>query len=678
MPPDVPNPGNTKDLSLEELEKQALSLAEQESVRKEVEKEERSHRQFTSPVWRGVTSGLGVFLVLFYFYNAGWSPVTVQYHRGIYVFITFILVFLLYPFRKGSPSTRPSAVDVLLALAAGFVCLYWMIEFEDLSYRAGVETDLDFAVSLAGILISLEVCRRVLGLALTLTGVLCIVYAYFGSYFPEVLALRGFSLERIATYLFLTQDGVFGVMADVMVTYVILFIFFGAFLSKSGAGRFFIDLPLSLAGRTTGGPAKVAVIASALFGSLSGSAIANTVTMGAFTIPLMKRTGFKPHVAGAIEASASLGGAFMPPVMGAGAFLMAELTRTDYFTIMKISLFPAIMYFFSIFCMIHFEAKKQGLKGLPKEQLPDWKKILKKEWFMSFPLLVIVAMMMSGYSPGMAAFWGTLACVAASRFVPRHKMGPREILEAILMGAENTLIIGATVGVIGVIVGTIALTGIGLKFTDVIISLSGGVLPLALLLIGLASCVLGTGVPVTATYLITAVLAVPALGMMGIAPITAHMIVFWLAQDSNITPPVCVPPFAAAAIAHADPWRTAWTSFKFAKLLYVMPFLFAYVPGVLLEGTTLDVLMALFSSFLGTLAFSSLSMFYLIRPLSLAQWILFAVATVFCYMPHFWASAVGIFLVGVVYFWQKRQMDRPIPPGTSASRGGSGGEPVPK
>ncbi len=371
-------------------------------------------------------------------------------------------------------------------------------------------------------------------------------------------------------------------MANVLATYVILFIFFGAFLHKSGAGKFFIDFPMALAGKSAGGPAKVAVIASAIFGSVSGSAIANTVSTGAFTIPLMKRAGFKPHVAGAIEPAASIGGMFMPPIMGAGGFLMAELTETPYSHIMLIAIAPALLYFFSVFCMIHFEAKKNNIKGLA--QTEHWWVVLKREWYYSLPLVVITVLMIMGRSPGYAAFWATLSCIGISWFNKETRMGPKEIWEATLTGANNTLIIGATLGVIGIIVGTISLTGIGLKFSDIIISLAGGNLFAAIMLVALASLVLGMGVPVTAAYLITAVLAVPPLQEMGVVLIAAHMIVYWFSQDSNITPPVCVAAYAGAAIAGSDPWKTGWTSFKFAKLLYVMPVLFAFTPAILFEG----------------------------------------------------------------------------------------------
>lgn len=645
---------------------QELDPKEKQKLKELMEKDAKSYRT-PEGAWKWIVALLGAALVLFYFYAAGIAAVGTQYHLGVYVFITYILVFLLYP--AGNTRTRialcllmglllsgtasiwwffddaaafrdrfmamfdalrddglgaalgraaglwplwlataliggllyvvdtlmmrrweknPTLTDILFAGAAGGVVFYWLKEFEALNYRAGAETELDALISIVGILLSLEVCRRVLGWSMTLIGVGMIAFAYYGPYLPELLAHRGFSFERISTAMFLTTNGVFGVMANVLATYVILFIFFGAFLHKSGAGRFFIDLPLALAGRSTGGPAKVAVMASALFGSVSGSAIANTVSTGAFTIPLMKRAGFRPHVAGAIEPAASIGGMFLPPIMGAGGFLMAELTGLPYSYIMMISVGPALLYFFAVFCMIHFEAKKLGIVGIQDEEFPHWKAVLKNGWFYSLPLIIITVLMVMGRSPGFAAFWATLSCIAISWVHKDTRMGLREIWDAIQTGARNTLIIGATVGVIGIIVGIISLTGMGLKFSDIIISMAGDSLLLAIILIALASLVLGMGVPVTAAYLIVAVLAVPALGEFGVAAIVAHQIVYWLSQDSNITPPVCVAAYAGAAIAGSDPWKTGWTSFKFAKLLYVMPLLFAFTPSILFQGKVVE------------------------------------------------------------------------------------------
>lgn len=606
--------------------------------------------------WYKFTSGLGILMVIFYLYNAGVSPFSAQYHRGIYVLITYVLVFLCYPIWSKSRQDRPTILDILLAVVAAAVVAYWIFEFEALNYRMGNETKLDFAVSLTGILISLEVCRRVLGWSLTIVGVAFIAYCYFGPYMPDIIAHRGFSIERIVNHVYLKQEGVFGIMADVLVTYVILFIFFGSFLKKSGAGRFFLDLPMALAGRSAGGPAKVAVIASGFFGSVSGSAIANTVSTGAFTIPLMKRAGFRPHVAGAIEPAASVGGMFMPPIMGAGGFLMAEMTETPYVEIMKMAIFPAFLYFLGVFVMVHFEAKRHGLFGVVDDDAPGAKEILTKEWFMSLPLIIIVVMMLLGYSPGFAAVLATVSCVLVSWISPdkANRMGLKEIYEAMLEGSRNTLVIGATVGVIGIIVGSIALTGIGLRFSEIIFSLSGGYLPLAVLLIGVASLILGMGVPVTAAYLITAVLAVPAMSTMisttsygmpfaeldASLPqaatwtlLASHMIVYWFSQDSNITPPVCVAAYAGAAIAGSDPWKTGWTSFKFAKMIYLGPFLFAYAPALLLNGTGTEIFMTYLTCALGTITFSALTMGYLVCPTNVIEWIVAAVGTVLLLFP---------------------------------------------
>ena len=575
-----------------------------------VDKEEKFGRSMTG-AWAYLVSGLGIFMVLFYFYQAGIAPVDNQYSLGFYVTMTYVMVFILYPMHKKSPPDRPTLIDIILCLITIATISYWMVEFEDLNYRMGAETDLDTAVSAVGILLSLEVARRVLGMSLTVVGVVFLLYSFWGdllAYIPilKVFSHTGFSYKQSVNHIYLKSEGVFGIMADVLVTYVILFIFFGSFLKKSGAAKFFLDLPLALAGKAVGGPAKVAVIASGFFGSVSGSAIANTVSTGTFTIPLMKKAGFRPHVAGAIEPAASIGGMFMPPIMGAGGFIMSEMTGVPYVEIMKMAVFPAIIYFLSVYAMIHFEAKRYGLRGERKPDDPTAWQIFKKEWYMSTPLVTIIAMMLTGFSPGMAAFYATVCCIIVSWLPSGDRMGIREILEAMIEGARNTLVIGAAVGVIGIIVGTIALTGIGLTFSAIIVDLSQGILPLAILLIGLASLVLGMGVPVTAAYLITAVLTVSAVShMIGVTQfgipygdmmdnesmiqqaswilIASHMIVYWFSQDSNITPPVCVAAYAGAAIAGSDPWKTGWTSFKFAKMLYIGPSavrLFARLPAL--------------------------------------------------------------------------------------------------
>ncbi len=618
-----------------------------------------------------------------------------------------LLAYAVYRRRIGY--RVPRITDILLILIAIVATGYWIMEYAAINYRMGSELPLDTAMCTLGILISLEVARRALGWSMTLVGVGFLFYAFWGDLLHgipvlESFAHTGFAVDRSLHHIYLSQEGVFGIMPSVLVTYVILFIFFGAFLKYSGASRFFLDLPMALAGKAVGGPAKVAVIASGFFGSVSGSAIANTVSTGAFTIPLMKKNGFRPHVAGAIEPAASIGGMFMPPIMGAGGFIMAEMTEIPYKDIMLMAIFPAVIYFLSVFVMVHFEAKRYGLKGQREADAPTAWQILQQQWFMSFPLVIIVVLMLWGFSPGYSGFWAVLSCIAVSWLTRENRMGPREILKAMTEGANSTLIIGATVGVIGIIVGTIQLTGIGLKFSQIIIELSAGNLIFAILLIGLASLVLGMGVPVTAAYLITAVLAVGAMtdmlsrtlwgvgfqelqlpldslmpddplrweimGKVSWALIASHMIVYWFSQDSNITPPVCVAAYAGAAIAGSDPWKTGWTSFKFAKMLYVGPFLFAFSPGFLLGGPGhimpwYQVISTWITIILGTIAFGSLTMGYFLCPLTVLEFVISAVATLILFFPHAvkWAigmdlptylvDAAGIVLWLIVFYIQK-------------------------
>ncbi len=608
---------------------------------------------------------LAVVLVLFYSYSAVVQPASTQYHRGIYVIITYILVFMLYK----SKNKWLRIVDYLLILLSVFSIGYWITNFEAINYRTGAETPFDMAVAMVGVLIGIELARRVVGNVFVIIGGLMLIYAVYGYLAPDLFAHAGDTFPAVCTSIFYKSDGVFGIMANVLATYVILFVLFGAFLERSGAQRFFIDYPLAAVGHRIGGPAKVSVIASGLFGSISGSAIANTVSTGAFTIPMMKKAGFRPHVAGGIEPAASISGMFMPPIMGAGGFIMAELTGVPYSKIMLVAIFPAVMYVFSVFIMVHYEAKMHNIRGEKSEHSAT--EIFKTQWPYTLPLIVITIFMLTGFSPAYSAILGLATCVAVSfktketridltifwiaaflivgqwilppiikplmgesglalwekvfsarllvlyglifsiilLFYRRSrgadiKTELMSFVEASRAGAENSLKIGATVGVIGIIIGVLTYSGLVLTFADIVIELAGGSLILTILFVALASLVLGMGVPVTAAYLITAVVAVPALIHLGVNEIAAHMIVYWLSQDSNITPPVCIAAFAGATIAKANMWKTAFTSFKFAKFLYLGPFLFGYVPGFSLNGSAWDIIKAFTLILLGTYAYS--------------------------------------------------------------------------
>jgi len=549
---------------------------------------------------------LAVVLVLFYSYSAVLRPASTQYHRGIYVIITYVLAFLLYK----SKSRIMRVVDYILILLSIFSVGYWILNFEVINYRTGAETPFDMFVAVIGVLIGIELARRVVGNVFVIMGAVLLLFGVYGDYAPDLIAHAGDTFPGLCTSIFYKSDGVFGIMANVLATYVILFVLFGAFLEKSGAQKFFIDFPLAAVGHRMGGPAKVAVIASGLFGSISGSAIANVVSTGTFTIPMMKKAGFRPHIAGGIEPASSISGMFMPPIMGAGGFIMAELTGVPYSRIMLVAIFPAIMYVFSVFIMVHYEAKIHNIKGEKSEHSAMY--ILKTQWYYTLPLIVITILMLYGFSPGYSAILGIVTCIIISWFKTDTRITPKRFIEASRAGTENSLKIGATVGVIGIIIGVLTYSGLVLTFADIVIELASGAvffgidfkLVATIFLIALASLVLGMGVPVTAAYLITAVVAVPALIHLGVNEIAAHMIVYWLSQDSNITPPVCIAAFAGATIAKANMWRTAFASFKFAKFLYLGPFLFGYVPGFSLNGSGWDIIKAFVLIILGTYAYS--------------------------------------------------------------------------
>lgn len=601
--------------------------------------------------WQTLFGLLAAGMSLYYLHSAMFGIYRTEYHLGIFVGLTFVMVFLLYPARAGRPKRAPSPIDLVLAGLSIVTVGYFIVQYEQIVRRLGAETSTDHLMAALAVLLSLEVGRRVLGRALPIVALAMIAYAYFGPHMPDFIAHRGFSLQRIVGHIYLTLEGIFGLMTNVLTSFVILFIFFGAFLNRSGVGAFFIDLAMSIAGRSPGGPAKVAVLASALMGSISGSAIANTVSTGALTIPLMKRTGFKPHVAGAIEPAASIGGMFLPPVMGAGIFVMVELTGIPYVTIMLASIVPAILYMLSVWVKIHFYSKRHGIVGLSSAEIPKLNEVLRQRWFLVLPLVLVMTLLLLGYSPGFAAVWGIAAAVLASWFTRDNRMGPRAIWAALVEGGQNTLVVGATVGIIGIILGMIHLTGFGLKFTTLFLSLTGDSLLLAIALVALASLILGLGMPVTAAYLVVAVLAAPALVELGVGLLAAHLIIYWFSQDSNITPPVALAAYAGAAIAQADPWKTGWTAFRFAKMLYVMPLLFAYSP-ILMDGPWDQVIITWISATIGTVAFGALMMAYLQRQTTLPEWLVLAGATFLCFLPSLWSTTVGVALLIGIYLLQ--------------------------
>lgn len=594
-------------------------------------------------------------IAVFYLGAAAYGVVSLQFHRGIALLFSLVAGFLLFRGLPNSRSDRPSLADLFFIALSAVGVWYWILEHENVAYRAGAYTAVDVAMGTAVTVLSLEVARRVLGRPIVFVAILAVLYAYFGAHLPMVIGHRGFDLRRIIEYVYLTSDGIFGIMAEVVASYIIPFVVFGAFMMRAGVAGLFMDLSLALLGRTAGGPAQVAVLSSALFGSINGSPIANTATTGSITIPLMKRGGFPPHIAGAVEAAASTGGMILPPIMGAGAFIMSEMTRVPYVDIVKISVIPALLYFLSVALMVHFESRKLGLSGLKKSELPGLGQVLKASWYLFLPVVVLVGLLIRGFSPPLSVVYATAATVVVSWFRQDTRMGPREIWQALVDGGRSSVFVAAVTGAVGVIIGIVALTGIGIRFSTIVTLLSGDSLLAALVFITLASFILGLGLPITAAYLVVAATAAPALTEFGLPLIAAHLIIFWLSLDSNITPPVALGAYTAAAIAQADPWKTGWNSFRFAKMIYVMPVLFAYT-HLLLTGTPAQNAWAIASAIIGTVAFSIMSTAFFLTRTTVLEWLALACATVLAFIPSI-ASDVAAFAIFVaVYLHQRKRI----------------------
>jgi TRAP transporter 4TM/12TM fusion protein len=611
---------------------------------------------------------IAVSLSLYQLYTAGVVALTALVQRSIHLGAILSLAFLLRPAFPGISKNKFSVWLILdwILVALSIYCTFYICNnLTDIFDRQGDWLLQDRVVSIIGVLLVLEACRRVIGIFMTGICAVSIVYAMYGPYMPDLIIHKGYSIERIATTLWLTTEGIFGLPIGVAATFVFVFVLFGAILETTGGGAFFIDMAYALTGRFSGGPAKASVVASGFMGSVSGSAVGNVAATGSFTIPMMKKVGYRPHMAGAIEAAASTGGQLMPPIMGAGAFLMAEFTGTSYLTIIKVALVPAIMYYITVLVFVHYEAKKFGLKGQPRDSLPKITQVIKNGLHFIIPVLILIYVLVSNYSPMMAGFIAVVSTLSISilvnfiRWVVSRDSRIRLsgfaakegglLLRALENGAKNAVMVSVACAAAGIIVGMVSLTGMGLKFSSLVMELSFGIKTLAILLIAAASLVLGMGLPVTASYIVLATLAGPALMDMGVPMLVAHMIVFWYSQDSNVTPPVSLASFAGAAIAKASPMRTAFASWKLAKGLYIIPLVMAYRPllgmGDNYELLHWEVILTMLTTTLGLVAFASAIERFCIRRATLVETGLFWLAAAGLLWTSFWAEAVGFILL---------------------------------
>lgn len=581
-----------------------------------------------------------------------------QVHRAAFIAFILFLAFLLYPARKNAPKNTNKVpwYDLLLAIVSSSSFLYMVVNYKQLISQAGSYTQIDTAIAILAIVLLMEACRRVVGLPILIVVSCFIAYAYFGAHIPGYFGHRGFTLSRIANHLFFTTEGVIGTPLAVCSTFIFLFILFGAFLERTGIGQFFIDIANSLAGKATGGPAKVAVIASALQGTITGSSVANTVSSGSFTIPMMKKMGYRPEFAAAVEAAASTGGQIMPPIMGAAAFLMAEMTGIPYSNIIIAAIIPAFLYFSGIMLMVHLEAQRYGLKGLPPEEIPHFFKLMLGYWYLLIPIVVLVTMMMTGYTPARSAMVAIVLAIVVSMFRKDTRMSPQTFLGALEAGARNIIGVGVACAVAGMIVGTVTLTGIGLKLANGLLSLSGGNILLALMFTMVASIVLGMGVPTTANYVIMATITAPIVLQLGVELLPAHMFVFYFGIVADITPPVALAAYAGSAIARSNPLKTGVQATKLAIAAFIIPYIFALNPSLLLIGAEpVDIIFVTITALIGMIGVAAATEGYLMAKMHPVIRIIALIGGLMLIIPGTYTDIGGLVCIAVVFLFQKLQ-----------------------
>lgn len=544
-------------------------------------------------------SVLAALLALFHLYTAQFGILTGVRQRAVHLTLVLILTFMIKPAnRKKQRTNMPPFYDFIFMLGALLSGGYMYIMDAALSQRSGTIYTIDVVMGVILILLILEACRRLMGWALPIVSIVMIFYAFFGQYFPGLIAHPGYSLKRIIGYLFLGTEGVFGTALNMSSTVIAIFIIFGSFLKFTGTGDFVTDFSVAAFGRVRGGPAKVAVIASTLFGSLSGSAVANVVATGSFTIPLMKRVGYEPRFAGAVEAVASSGGQIMPPVMGATAFVICDVLGMPYVEVCLCALVPAILYYIAVFIQVDLRAVKLGLRGLPADQLPDWKPILKNGWFSFLPIILLV-ILLNYWSASKVGFWVIVCSVLLSFIRKETRMTPKKFFSALVDSGKGMLEVGASCAISGIVVGVFGLTGLGLKFSNILVTIANGNMLVLLVMTAIACIILGMGMSTLPVYLILATLVAPALIKMGIPAIAAHLFIFYYGIIAAITPPVAIAAYAGASIAKEDPIKVGFTACRLGVGAYILPFMFAFGPALVLQGAPLEIAQSIVTAIIG-------------------------------------------------------------------------------
>jgi TRAP transporter 4TM/12TM fusion protein len=647
-----------------------VSPADLEQILREAEPE-YNYRNLIG-FWAGLVSMIGVAMALFHIYTARFGTLEALRQRSVHLAFALTLVFLLYPFRKkNAASARIGVFDILMVVATLIATMYLFFKHTELTLRAGNLSQTDLVIGVLGLLVVLEAGRRMMQI-LPAIAIVALIYPFVGSYLPGAFAIAQISPQRVIEQMFFTTEGIFGIPLGVSATFVFLFVLLGAFLERTGLGQLFVDVAMALAGWMTGGPAKVSVLSSAFIGTVSGSSVANVVADGVFNIPLMKRLGYGSRFAAGVEAATSVGGQIVPPVMGAAAFVMAEFLGIPYLTIAKAAAIPAGLYYLSLMIIIHFEAKRLGLAGLSRDQLPRIGEILLKRLYLVIPLVVLVGFLLHGASPMRAAYWGIVVAAGVHLITcaleRRLLTWPRDIWNILVHGSRLALSVAVATAVVGIFIGIVTLSGLGLAFVSITVTLGQNNLFLTLIWIAVACTIVGSGIPTTATYIILAAIAAPALMQMGVQPLAAHMFIFYFGVIADVTPPDALAAYAAAGIARTDPLRTGFTATRLALAGILVPFVFVYSPTILLQGSGLtEIVITVVTAVVGVVALSGAVAGYFLTTSSWPERALLAAAAVLLIFHDVRADVGGLSLMAVVAFAQilRRRREEPVSMGRS-------------
>ena len=604
-----------------------------------------------------IIAAIAITFSVFQLYTAIFGVLDAQLQRAIHLGFGLALAYLLYPFRRAWTQDHYfHPIDIVFAVLGAATPAYLVIQYRELITRAGTVSPVDTVVGGLGILLVIEATRRVVGLPMVTVVLVFIAYAFLGPYMPGVLAHRGLTPEQLIGHLYFTTEGIFGIPLGVSSTFIFLFILFGAYLESTGLGKFFIDLANAVAGWASGGPAKVAVLSSGLMGTVSGSSVANVVGTGSLTIPMMKKLGYNANFAGAVEAAASTGGQLMPPVMGAAAFLMAEFVGVPYIDVVKAAAIPALLYFTGVWLGVHFEAKRKKLKGIPRAELPNPLTLLKERGHLAIPLVVIVYLLVSGYTPMRAALVAIFLSILCAMLRKSTRMKPIEIVYGLERGAKGVLGVLVACASAGIIIGVVTKTGVGLRLASGLIDLAGGMLLPAMFFTMITAIVLGMGVPTTANYVITSTIAAPALEQMGVPVLAAHMFVFYFGIIADVTPPVALAAYAGAGISGGNALKTGVHASKLAVAAFIIPYVFVLSPVLLMvDATPLALVSVTLSALLGMIAISSALCGFLADHCRPYERLLLIIAGLLMIKPGGITDLVGLVLFVVILVMQYRR-----------------------